>query len=268
MQRSSRDMTLVADAAHSMADAAGKVTLPLFRQPLEVANKAGEREFDPVTEADKGAEKAIREVIQAQFPDDGILGEEFGSIPGVSGYQWILDPIDGTRAFITGVPQWGTLIALHDGHQAVFGLMDQPFLKERYLGYAGSAQWMVAGGALEPLQVRSCECLQSATLMTTCPDLFKGQKQRVFQNVREQVSMTRYGGDCYSYCLLAAGFCDLIIETDLNSYDIQALIPIIEGAGGIVSDWSGGAVPAGGDVIAAASKEVHTQALALLKSAT
>jgi len=263
MPQSSRDMLLVLDAANTMADAAGKVILPLFRQPLEVTNKKTiGSELDPVTEADRGAELIIRSVIDELFPDDGILGEEFGLKKGVSGYQWILDPIDGTGAFISGVPQWGTLIALHDGQRAVFGLI----LGERYFGYKGRAEFVTQAQVNGNLAVRSCDDIANAVLMTTSPDLFVGDKHVAFQQVRQTVAMTRYGGDCYSYCLLAAGHSDLIIETNLNPYDIQALIPIIEAAGGIVSDWSGGPVPQGGDVIVAGDKRVHAQALSLINS--
>lgn len=268
----------VLHAANQMADAAGSVILPYFRQAPEVANKASGdssqmlpgQSFDPVTEADKAAERAIRKVIAEHFPNDGILGEEYGQTEGSTGFYWVLDPIDGTRAFITGIPQWGTLIALHDGERAIFGMMNQPFLTERYIGSSTGpnigASWFVDGQSQGSLNVRACEELSSAVLMTTCPDLFQGAAQAVFAQIRQSVSMTRYGGDCYSYCMLAAGHTDLVIETDLQAYDIQALIPIVEGAGGIVTNWQGDPLVAGGDAIAAGDRRCHAAALKFLQA--
>lgn len=260
-------------AANLMADAAGEVILPYFRQAPEVANKIPQNSaealpgqaFDPVTEADRSAERAIREVISQHFPEDGILGEEYGEFSGSSGYYWVLDPIDGTRAFITGVPQWGTLIALHNGERAEFGMMNQPFLGERYIGSIDGASWFVNGEPRGKLSTRRCAGLDSAILMTTCPDLFQGASATAFEKIRQSVAMTRYGGDCYSYCMLAAGHSDLVIETGLNAYDIQALIPIVEAAGGIVTNWQGGPLVAGGDAIAAGDPRCHSAALAFFQ---
>lgn len=259
----------VLHAANLMADVSGEVILPYFRQAPEVANKIPlssdnalpGQAFDPVTEADRAAERAIKAVITEHFPDDGILGEEYGESIGSSGYYWVLDPIDGTRAFITGVPQWGTLIALHNGQRAEFGMMNQPFLGERYVGSSAGASWSVNGKSRGNLRVRQCKGLESAVLMTTCPDLFHGASATAFEKIRQNVAMTRYGGDCYSYCMLAAGHSDLVIETGLKAYDIQALIPIVEAAGGIVTNWQGGPLVAGGDAIAAGDRHCHAAAL-------
>lgn len=266
-QLGSRDFEVVDRVANAMADAAGQVVLPQFRRHIAVTNKAGAGRFDPVTQADKDAEKVMREIITQHFPEDGIVGEEYGVTAGTSGYRWILDPIDGTGAFISGLAHWGTLIALHNGECAVFGLMDQPFLGERYSGFSDKAQLITRMQSAHEISVRACSDLCDATLMTTTPDMFVGKQRVNFEQVRQQVAMTRYGGDCYSYCMLASGFSDLIIETNLQVYDIQALIPIITGAGGVVSNWHGEPVIEGGDVVAAGDKRVHAQALTVLQSA-
>lgn len=240
--------------AEQLADASAEVIRPFFRSQLEVTDKGGQV-FDPVTLADKAGEQAMRELIRGRYPTHGILGEEDGAQWGSSPLTWVLDPIDGTRAFITGLPLWGTLIALNDGHGPILGLMNQPFTGERYIGTAAGA-W--CNGVR--LRTRSCESLSSAALMITTPDMFQTPEQRAaFDAVAKEARLTRYGGDCYAYCMLASGFVDAIIEASLQPYDIQALIPIIEGAGGVVSAWDGSSAQNGGTVVACGDPRLHAQ---------
>lgn len=246
-----------------LADAAKAETLPRFRSGLSVVNKekAG---FDPVTEGDQAAETAIRKMIEAEFPAHGILGEEHENIRMDSDQLWVIDPIDGTRAFISGVPVWGTLIGFQEKGRSVMGLMEQPFTGERY--YAdGERSWYFGPDGERQNQVRDCGSLENAILFTTSPHLFKDWEVERFQAVQDMVKLFRYGVDCYAYCLLAAGHIDLVIETVLKPYDVGALIPIIEQAGGVITTWDGGRPEAGGSIIAAGSKAVHAQAMEMLK---
>lgn len=252
--------------AHALADAARAETLPLFRSPaLRPDNKLASG-FDPVTEADRAAERAMRGILAERRPEDAILGEEYGPQPGTSGLTWVLDPIDGTRAFIAGAPSWGTLIGVTEaGGRAVYGIIDQPFTDERFEGGFGTAQ--VSGrGAVTPLAVRRDVALANAILMTTHPGLKNPADAAAFARVAAEVRLTRYGLDCYAYALLAAGHVDLVIESGLQAYDIVAPIAVIEAAGGIVTDWQGGRAEAGGPAIAAATPALHEAALRLLAS--
>ncbi|WP_439817554.1 histidinol-phosphatase [Zavarzinia sp. CC-PAN008] len=249
--------------AHDLADAAALVTLRHFRTGIAAEDKGavdGSR-YDPVTEADRGAEDAIRALIVRHHPSHGIMGEEHGTQAGQSDLQWVIDPIDGTRAFITGMPLWGTLIALNRGGQPFLGIMDQPFLRERF---AGTPQGAWANG--RPIRTRACATLPDAALMTTDPTLFRGAELEAFQQVRGACRLTRYGGDCYAYCLLAAGHIDLVVEAGLQAYDVQALIPIVEGAGGRMTDWRGGSAAAGGRVVAAGDPRLHAEVLRILSA--
>ncbi|MCP5433585.1 MAG: histidinol-phosphatase [Alphaproteobacteria bacterium] len=249
--------------AHELADAAGREILPRFRVPIAVANKHKAGGFDPVTEADRAAEIAMRALVKARRPGDGILGEELGHEPGTGPFTWVFDPIDGTRAFMAGLPVWGTLIALLDGDRPVLGVLDQPFLGERFLGHDGHAE-LRSHGATTTLRSRSDAALKDAILCATTPDMFKGEEIARFGAVAARARLTRYGTDCYAYGMLAAGFVDLVIEASLKPYDILAHIPIVEGAGGIVTNWQGGPAYAGGRCIAAANKAIHAEALAIL----
>ncbi|HEX3810805.1 MAG TPA: histidinol-phosphatase [Rhizomicrobium sp.] len=256
--------------ANQLADASGKVIRPYFRKRIVVTDKGAigpKPMFDPVTQADKDAETAIRDLIHRERPDDGILGEEHGHEAGTSGNTWILDPIDGTRAFITGRPTWGTLIALHDGTAPVLGIIDQPVLRERYIGYQGSAEVITPDGR-EPLRTRPCARLCDAVVSTTHPWSYFDRAQRTaFAQVCEASRMSYFGGDCYAYALLAMGFIDCIIEGAMAPWDVAALIPVIEGAGGVVTDWTGAPFAIGAQIIASGDKRVHAQAIALLKGA-
>jgi myo-inositol-1(or 4)-monophosphatase len=217
------------DFFHVLCDAAAEQTLPLFRSELGVSNKLDE-DFDPVTEADRQAEMAIRTLIERRFPDHGIVGEEFGRVREDAVHQWIIDPIDGTRAFISGLPVWGTLVGLYENGIPVAGVMDQPFTRERYISTGGHSTLIVGGSDTTKLQSSSVQELSQATLMTTSPHLLTGVEEKTYFEVEKSVKLFRYGCDCYAYCLLAAGQIDLVIEVGLNIYDIAALIPIIEGA--------------------------------------
>lgn len=253
------------DFAHTLADASGELIRPYFRQPLDVANKAGVGAYDPVTEADRAAERVIAEAVAARWPDHGFVGEEHGTTRPDGRLRWVVDPIDGTRAFIMGWPMWGTLIGLLDGAAPVLGLMDQPFTRERYWSAETVSYMRVGTGGPVHINTRNCPQLADAILSTTHPDLFAaGDEMDGFARLKSQVRMTRYGGDCYGYCLLAAGFVDLVVETGLKPYDIVALIPIIERAGGRVTTWDGKPATDGGRIVAAGDPRLHEQAMKIL----
>jgi len=248
-----------------LATASGETILPFFRTSLSIDNKSTSQDFDPVTEADRAAEAVMRRLIKASFPQHGIVGEEFGNEREDAEYVWVLDPIDGTKSFIAGFPLWGTLIALLHKGTPVFGMMHQPFIGERFSGDSGSAHYHGPSGERK-LAVRRCATLKEATSYTTSPLLMNAADRAAFARVEDAVRLTRYGGDCYSYCMLAAGHLDLVIETELKAYDIAALIPIITGAGGIVTTWEGKPAQGGGRIIAAGDPRVHEAALKLLNS--
>ena len=246
-----------------LATLSGETILPFFRTALSVEDKSHGSAFDPVTAADRAAETAMRSLIHRSFPAHGIIGEEFGDDRPDSEYVWVLDPIDGTKSFISGMPAWGTLIGLTHFGTPVFGMLHQPFTRERFSGDGGAARYRGPAGE-RILQTRRCAALADAVLFTTSPRLMKERDRRTFIKVEEEVRLSRYGGDCYAYCMLAAGHVDLVIETELNPHDIIPLIPIIIGAGGIVTTWEGGAPEAGGRIIAAADERVHAAARAIL----
>jgi len=252
--------------AHLLADAARPETLRHFRVSGLVADdKAdGTDQFDPVTKADRAAEQAMRAVLKTERPDDGIIGEEFGTQSGKSGLTWVLDPIDGTRGYISGTPTWGVLVSVADASGPLFGIIDQPFIGERFCGGFGLAQVDGPMGKHQ-LTTRKCKGFAQATLLSTFPEVGTPAERRAFDKVKEAVKLTRYGMDCYGYALLAAGQVDLVIEAGLQPYDIHAPICVVQAAGGIVSNWQGGAAYNGGRVIAAANADVHAVALAVLQ---
>lgn len=257
--------------AHRLADAAREATLRHFRRPLAPENKIGPGEgasadgarFDPVTIADRESEAAMRAILARERPQDAILGEEFAPRAGESGLTWILDPIDGTRAYICGAPTWGVLIAVADEDGPVYGIIDQPYTGERFEGGFGVAQ-VTAPAASASLRTRAGRMLQEATLLSTFPEIGTRDEYNAFRRVAEQVQLTRYGLDCYAYALLAAGQVDLVIEAGLHAFDVNAPIAVIEAAGGVVTDWEGGKAHQGGRILAAGSPELHYAALALL----
>lgn len=245
-----------------LADAAANAIMPHFRAAFPVEDK-GKGRFDPVTIADRAAEEAMRDLISTQYPDHGVIGEEFGSEHADAEFVWVLDPIDGTRAFISGLPVWGTLIGLMRAGKPVLGMMAQPFTGERF-GGDGERAWYIGPGGSRPLRTRPCAALRDATLFTTTPMLFKGAEREAYDRVENAVRLPRYGTDCYAYCMVAAGHADIVVESDLQVYDIAALIPIITGAGGQVTDWQGNSAANGGSVVASGDRRVHAAALAKL----
>jgi|SRR5579871_5701061 len=253
--------------AHRLADAAGDVIRPYFRKVITVSDKAaaaGKPAFDPVTEADRNAEAAIRSLIKRECPGDGIEGEEMGREEGTSGRLWVLDPIDGTRAFITGRHTWGTLIALVENGKPRLGIIDQPVLRERFLGHAGGAVLIVPDGT-QALRTRGCASLAEAVVSSTHPwGYFEPAERARFEALCRRARLSYFGGDCYGYALLAMGFVDLIVEAQLKSWDVAALVPVIENAGGVITDWEGRPCHGGGRIVAAGDRRVHAEALALL----
>lgn len=253
--------------AHRLADASGAVIRPYFRQRIEVVHKPGVHAFDPVTEADRGAERAIRAIIERERPDDGILGEEYGEKPGRNSLRWVLDPVDGTRAFITGRHEWGSLIALEDDGVPVLGILDQPVLGERFLAF-NNRSVLLAGDIRTPMKVRECPSLGDAILCATDPSSYMSpDQQAAFARVKAAVRMTRHHGDCYIFAMLAMGFVDMVIEGPLKRWDIAALIPIVEGAGGVITGWDGAPCRDGEAVLACGDKRIHAQAIELLARA-
>jgi myo-inositol-1(or 4)-monophosphatase len=246
-----------------LASLSGETILPFFRTALSVADKGRPGSFDPVTAADHAAETAMRNLIRRTFPHHGIVGEEYGSERADAEYVWVLDPIDGTKSFISGMPAWGTLIALLRHGEPVYGLMSQPFIRERFSGNGGGARYRGPAGERD-LRIRSCAKLSDAMLFTTSPLLMNAADRGCFARVEKLVRLSRYGGDCYAYCMLAAGHVDLVIETELKPYDVLPLMPIIAGAGGLITTWEGSAPHAGGRIIAAGDKRVHAAAIEVL----
>jgi histidinol-phosphatase len=252
--------------AGRLADAAGETIRPYFRRRIAIADKGAAKGalFDPVTEADKGAERAIRAIIERERPDDAILGEEYGEKAGTSGWRWVLDPVDGTRAFINGRHEWGSLIALEKDERPVLGIIDQPVLGERFVGANGRSA-LHERGQVVPMRVRECAALEDAVLCATHPYAYFSAEERAgFRRVSQACRMSRFGGDCYIYALLAMGFVDVIVESAFHRWDVAALIPVVEGAGGIITNWQGGDCREGGQTLAAGDVRVHTAAMKLL----
>lgn len=261
MDAGTRDALL--DVAEEMADAARAAILPHFRsENLGVENKARSG-FDPVTVADRAAEKAMRAVLARRRPEDGILGEEFGEVEGDGDVTWVLDPIDGTRGFVAGTPTWGVLIAAGTRDGPVLGIVDQPYIGERFVGAPGLARMEGPAGARE-LRVSRVGALRDAVLCTTYPEVGTPAEAAAFRSVAGRTRLTRYGMDCYAYALLAAGHVDLVIEAGLGAYDIQAPMAVVEAAGGVVTDWTGGSAHRGGRALAAATRELHSEAMEVL----
>lgn len=253
---------IIATAAE-LAEAARQATLLHFRSAgLRAETKEADR-FDPVTVADRLSEERMRTILARRRPDDGILGEEFGALAGTSGLTWVLDPIDGTRGYLAGTPTWGVLISVRDEGGPIYGVIDQPYIGERFEGGLGRAQMMGPMGARE-LRCRAPRPLSQAIVMTTFPEVGTAEEGAAFHRVAPRARLVRYGLDCYAYALIAAGQIDLVIEAGLQAYDVQAPIAVIEAAGGIVTDWQGRPCHDGGRVLAAANEQVHAEAMALL----
>lgn len=206
----------------------------------------------------------MREIIQAERPRDGIEGEEYGSTPGTSGLTWYLDPIDGTRAFVAGLPSWCVLIGLVKDGRPILGIIDQPWLDERYVG-VGDEAWLECRGARTKLKTRDCRQLTQAVLSTTDPFILTAPERGAFEHIRATARLTRYGLDAYAYARLAAGTIDMVIESGLKAHDVAALFPVIEGAGGVVTDWRGNPAQLGGQIVAAANRKILDDALISLR---
>jgi myo-inositol-1(or 4)-monophosphatase len=259
------DRTLI-DFAHRLADTAGEVIRPYFRQRIEITDKGAAKGggFDPVTQADRSAEAAMRALIERERPHDGILGEEFGEKTSTNGLVWVLDPVDGTRAFISGRHEWGSLIGLEQHGHAILGILDQPVLGERFMGVNAAAEFQT-NNTRSSMHVRSCPDIGDAILCASHPDAyFSTKEQEAFRRVQKAVRMSRFGGDCYIFGTLALGFVDLIVESSFHRWDVAALIPIVQGAGGIITNWQGGSCADGGQILAAGDPRVHAAALKLL----
>ena len=251
-----------------VAATAGAAILPHFRESIAVEDKGGKSDYDPVTAADRGAESVIRHEIARAYPTHGIFGEEHGRTRGASPLTWVIDPIDGTRSFILGQLHWGTLIALHDGVEPIVGVMHQPFVGETFAAARGSAAHWRRGEERRTLSTRPCRRIEDAIVATTDPRHFEPpEKASAYRAVTEGTRLVRYGGDCYCYALLAMGHVDIVIETGLEPYDVQALIPIVEAAGGRMTDWRGDPCDGGGDVLACGDRALHAQLLARIASA-
>ncbi|MDE2165232.1 MAG: histidinol-phosphatase [Alphaproteobacteria bacterium] len=257
-------MTEKVTAAHlalagALADKAGAILRRYFRSDLLVESK---HDNTPVTVADREAEAEMRALIEARFPDHGVLGEEHGRTRPEADYVWVIDPIDGTKSFISGVPLFGVLIALTFKGVPVLGVIDQPILRERWSGAEGRKTTLNG----KPAATRACSALADATLYATAPDMFAGADADAFARVRKAVKLARYGADCYAYALLAAGFIDLVVEAGLKPYDFCALAPVVEGAGGEMSDWAGDALSlhSDGRVVAAGDPALAAAARAAL----
>jgi myo-inositol-1(or 4)-monophosphatase len=258
-----------------LAQVSSEVILPFFRTTIGAEDKSRGGVFDPVTEADRGAEAAMRRLISQTFPAHGVIGEEYGEDRPDAEYVWVLDPIDGTKSFISGLPTWGTLIGLMHNGAPAYGMMSQPFTRERFFGDGKRARMRTLSpmrGETPPsewttrtLRTRACVELGKATVMTTSPALIKEDADRAaYQKVERQARLVRYGADCYAYCALAAGFVDLVIETNLKPHDIVALAPIVEGAGGVITTWDGDSVAKGGRILAAGDRQLYEMARSIL----
>ena len=250
--------------AHRLADAARDVTLPLFRNHGKTENKLGPGAFDPVTKADKDAEAVMREILAEAAPDDGIDGEEFGVTEGTSGWVWYLDPIDGTRAFIAGLPSWTTLIACAKDGMPEIGIIDQPWLDERYVGWTSGAESQIRG-TTETLNVDPEEKLTNAVLSTTDPFILTPSERGAFEHLRQTARLTRYGLDAYAYARVAAGDMHIVTETGLQAHDVAALIPVIRGAGGVACDWTGVPASTGPQLVCTATQAIMDQAIISLR---
>lgn len=251
------DADLYLSFAEELADTVRPIVLSYFRTPLDVVSKL---DASPVTIADRTVELRLRERIEQRFPDHGIIGEEIGVKRG-NAFTWIIDPIDGTKSFITGFPLFGTLISLTYEEQPFCGLIDVPATGERWMAKPGLSLF---GSRLA--RTSACEAIADARFYTTSPDMFANEDAEVFERLSKSAKLRRFGGDCYIYGLLASGHCDIVLETGLQPYDYMALVPIVQGAGGCITDWEGSplSIRSEGRVLAAATPKLHAEALALI----
>lgn len=261
------DLHAQIEAVAELMPTAGAIALRWFRTELDVTNKLGEAGFDPVTRADHEVEAYLCTELARRFPEHRIFGEETGASGGSGPLRWVIDPIDGTRAFVSGNPLWGIMVGLDDGERALGGVVHIPYLNETFAGTRGEA-WLRRGAESKSVRSRRVERLGEAIVYCTHPDTIgEGSRARAFSELVGRSRMVRYGGDCYSYCLLALGQVDLVVEGCLQPYDVIPVIPIVEGAGGVMTDWRGGAAEPGGFVVAAANRALHDRALEVLSRA-
>ncbi|SOC09183.1 inositol monophosphatase family protein [Rhodobacter maris] len=265
------EKTALLATAEALAEVARATTLAYFRPAggIGAENKISAG-FDPVTVADRATEAAMRALLAERRPEDGIWGEEQGVVRGRSGLTWVLDPIDGTRGYMSGTPTWGVLIALSEEGETtpgapLLGVIDQPYIGERFVGGFGVARVTGPLGEMG-LSTRPARALSEAVLFSTFPEVGTAEEGAAFARLAGQVKLTRYGMDCYAYALIAAGQIDLVVEAGLQPYDVAAPIAVIAAAGGVVTDWTGGPAHAGGRVLAAANAEIHAAALAVLNA--
>ena len=259
------DRAAIVATAHDLAEAARVETLRHFRTHGLFADTKEAARFDPVTVADRAAERAMRDILAKRRPQDAVFGEEYGAVSGTSGLTWVLDPIDGTRGYLSGTPTWGVLISVANEKGPIFGLIDQPYIGERFIGGFGLAE-VVGPTGRRGLRCRDARPLSEAILFSTFPEVGTAEEGAAFRRVSHAARLTRYGMDCYAYALVAAGQIDVVIEAGLQSYDVQAPIAVIEAAGGIVTDWQGNPAPQGGRILAAANAGIHAEAMALLNA--
>lgn len=250
----------VLDFAQDLVGQARSIALRWFRHQPAIEMKA---DASPVTEADRAVERFLRDAIRQRYPGHGLLGEEYGTEAGSSTTLWCIDPIDGTRSFVSGNPLWGCLIAVLHDRTPLFGIIEIPYTGERWVGVRGRGAWLNG----ERCRTRTLDTLDAAILYTTSPDMFTGEDARAFERLSAAVHLRRFGGDCYAYALLARGMIDLVVEADLKPYDYMALVPVIQEAGGIITDWNGQALgtQSDGRVIAAANPVLHRLALQKLQ---
>lgn len=260
-------MTEFESFAVELAAEAARVTLPFFRGDYVQEDKGGPRGFDPVTQADKEAEAAMRRLIAARYPDHGVIGEEYGEDRPDADHVWVLDPVDGTRAFIAGLPLWTTLIALRAEGRPLIGAIAQPYLDEVFLGGPSGAV-LIGRDETRPIRVRPCEALTEAVIATTAPELFSGPELGAWTQVAAAARLARYGCDAYAYAMVALGRIDMVAETGLKPWDWSALIPVVEAAGGQCTDWTGGPVSGDGRIIAVGDPRVREQALVAFRRGT
>ena len=257
------DWTEYTRFAVALAGAAAEEILPYFRRNAEIEVKHGPV-WDPVTEGDRAGERIMRRMIEDRYPSHGIVGEEYGDKKGTSDFAWILDPVDGTRSFVCGMPTWATLIGLTYRGKPVVGLMNQPYVGDMFYGNPEGA-WHDYRGRVEPIRTRKGVGLASATVGTTAPELYRSERDvRAFERLRRSVQLVRYGGDAYFFSVMAAGHIDIAMDANLKSYDIAPLLPIVAGAGGAYAEWNGGVADDGGNVITAGSQALLEDALAIL----
>jgi len=260
----SPDWTDLTHFAIALAQASAREILPFFRRNVDVEVKDGPV-WDPVTEGDRAGERAIRAMIEERYPDHGIHGEEYGVKEGRSGFTWILDPVDGTRSFVCGMPTWATLIGLNFEGRPVIGLMNQPVVGDMFYGNPEGA-WHDYRGVTAPIRARTGIGLSRASIGTTAPELYRSDRDRqAFERLRKKAQLTRYGGDAYFFCVMAAGHIDIAMDANLQAYDIAPLLPIVAGAGGVAAEWTGGNPADGGHVITAGSRALLDEALAVLQ---